>query len=148
LTDEFSFPRPSDEEVEQRFLELVRNRDLDHDFTGSPSPSLSSRTAKSRGAQRASTQTISAGARATSTLSISTKWQMVEAEARQQWEKRKKQQKQLLADGFRAGRGKKPVEATISRDSPEWFIRKVLDNQLTHQDLVTLGVSLRTFPLK
>lgn len=145
LTDEFNFPRPSDEEVEQRFLELVRNRDLDHDHVSSPASSLSSRTTNSRG-QRSSVQTISAGARATSTLSISTKWQMVEADARSRWDSARRQ-KQKEDEALKMGRGRKSA-AAISRDSPEWFIRKVLDNQLNHQHLVTLGVSLRTFPLE
>lgn len=140
VTDEFHFPRPSDEEVEQRFFELVRNRDLEQHptSTSSPVPSMSSRH---------STQTISsAGARATSTLSTNTKWQMVEADARSRWESAR-ERKRKEDEAVKMGRSKKSA-AALTRDSPEWFIRKVLDNSLNQSHLVTLGVSLRTLPLE
>lgn len=142
VTEEFHFPRPSDEEVEQRFFDLVKNRDLDQHHasasTSSPVPSMSSRH---------STQTISsAGARATSTLSTNTKWQMVQADARSRWENAR-ERKRKEDEAVRMGRSRQSA-AALTRDSPEYFIRKVLDNQLNHQHLVTLGVSLRTLPLE
>lgn len=134
--DEFCFPRPSDAQIEDLFAELVENRDLDHN-NAAPVPTVSSRH---------STQSVaSAVARTTSTLSVNTKWQMVEADARARWE-RKKRDMAKEEEAVRRGQGRKSA-AALSRDSPQYIIRKVLVNQLTKQHLSTLNVSLRTQPL-
>jgi len=137
--DEFNFPRPSDQQVEELFAQLVENRDLDHN-NAVPAAAMSM-------SSRHSTQSVSSAvARTTATLSINTKWQMVEADARSRFEAEKRRKKKE-EDAVRAGRSRKSA-AAIPRDSPQYIIRKVLDNQLTTGHLGTLNVSLRTQPLE
>jgi cytokinesis protein len=138
--DEFNFPRPTDKQVEELFAQLVENRDLDNSSAAPPSMAMSM-------SSRYSTQSVaSAVARTTATLNVNTKWQMVEADARFRWEAEKRR-KVKEEEAVRMGRGRKSA-AALSRDSPQYIIRKVLDNQLTKQHLTTLDVSLRTQPLE
>jgi cytokinesis protein len=136
--DEFHFPRPADRLVEELFAQLVENRDLDNNNVVPVPSSMSSRH---------STQSVaSAVARTTATLNVNTKWQMVEADARSRWETEKRR-KFKEDEAVRMGRGRKSA-AALSRDSPQYIIRKVLDNQLSKSHLSTLNVSLRTQPLE
>lgn len=135
-TDNFHFPRPDDETVEAMFAELVNNRDIEGGSIANASVS-----------SRHSTQSVaSAVARTTQTLGVNTKWQMVEADARSRFETQKRH-KAKEDEAVRMGRGRRSA-AALSRDSPEYIIRKVLDNQLAKNHLATLNVSLRTQPLE
>lgn len=139
--EEFAFPRPSDNEIERMFQVLVENRDLDQ--SSNVVPSISSRHS---GFSTMSGVSSSAVARTTSTLSVDTKFQMVEADARSRWDTARRH-KAKEEEAVKMGRGRRSA-AAIPRDSPEYIIRKVLDDKLTQQHLTTLNVSLRTFPLE
>lgn len=118
------------------FAELVNNRDIEGGSIANASVS-----------SRHSTQSVaSAVARTTQTLGVNTKWQMVEADARSRFETQKRH-KAKEDEAVRMGRGRRSA-AALSRDSPEYIIRKVLDNQLAKNHLATLNVSLRTQPLE
>lgn len=135
LSEEFSFPRPSDAEIEHRFQQLLENRDLDADRGATPT--LSSRSSVGSSASIA---------RSAASLPVETKWQMVESDARARWDANRaarRKEEELLRSG-KAKRG----TGVIVKNSPEWFLRKILDGALTLQHLSTLQVSLRTSPLE
>lgn len=71
---------------------------------------------------------------------------MVESDARARWDANRaarRKEEELLRSG-KAKRG----TGVIVKNSPEWFLRKILDGALTLQHLSTLQVSLRTSPLE
>jgi len=138
LFEEFTFPRPPDVEVENLFQQLLENRDLDTSHT--QVPSISSRN---------STSSISYTniARTTTSLPVETKWQMVESDARAQWEQ-EKDKRRKEDELIRSGRAKPGTAGVHVKNSPEWFLKKVLNGTLTTQHLMTLNVSLRTLPLE
>lgn len=138
LSEEFSFARPADIEVESLFQQLVENRDLDSTVH---IPSISTRNTVTSASQVSIAKTAAS-------LPIATKWQMVESDARARWETEKamrKKEDELLRTGKVGKRGTAGVHV---KNSPEWFLKKVLDGTLTVQLLATLNVSLRTFPLE
>ena len=138
LSEEFNFPRPSNIEIEHLFQQLLENRDLDASHT--QVPSISSRTSVSSLSQ-------SNIAKTTASLPMETKWQMVESDARARWEQQRemrRKEEELL----RSGKAKRGAAGVHVKNSPEWYLKKVLDGTLTTQHLVTLNVSLRTLPLE
>ena len=137
-SEEFYFPRPQDAEVEDLFQQLLENRDLD--ASHSQVPSISSRNSVSSISQ-------SNIAKTTASLPMETKWQMVESDARARWEQAKelrRKEEELL----RSGKSKRGTSNVHVKNSPEWFLKKVLNGTLTTQHLATLNISLRTLPLE
>jgi len=137
-TEEFDFPRPPDTDTEQLFQQLLENRDLDSSH--SQVPSISSRNSLSSMSQ-------SNIAKTTALLPIETKWQMVESDARARWEQQREMRRKE-EDLVKSGRTKRGTAGDHVKNSPEWFLKKVLDGTLTTQHLTTLNVSLRTLPLE
>lgn len=131
VPNEFHFPRPSNEEIDRLFFDLVQSRNLDH------AGSLSARNSMT---QQASVN--SAVARATATLPIDTKWQMVEADRKAKWEKARKQQRKEI-EAIRSGRPRSQAR-TVDRSQPEYIVRKMLDRDISVSDLTTLNVSIRS----
>lgn len=136
LSEEFTFPRPSDLEVEHMFQQLLENRDLDS--VHSAVPSISSRSSMSSQTNIAKT---------TSTLPIETKWQMVESDARARWDMQRDQRRKE-EELLKTGKAKRGTAGVVIKNSPEWFLKKVMDGTITTQHLSTLIVSLRTLPLE
>ena len=138
LSEEFDFPRPSDGAIEDMFQTLLENRDLDKSC--SQVPSISSRNSLT-------SPSLVNVAKHTSALPIETKWQMVASDARARHDQAKEQRKRE-EEMLKAGKSKRGSAGVHVKNSPEWFLKKVLDGSLTAQHLVTLNVSLRSFPLE
>ena len=137
-SEEFHFPRPQDAEVEDLFRHLLEDRDLD--ASHSQVPSISSRNSVASISQ-------SNVAKTTASLPMETKWQMVESDARARWDQAKelrRKEEEIL----RSGKAKKGTGNVHAKNSPEWFLKKVLNGTLTTQHLATLNISLRTLPLE
>lgn len=130
LSEEFSFTRPPDHEVDKLFEELLSSRNVDES------------TALSRSS--ASSQVNIA--KTAASLSTDIKWQMVESDRRARWDAAKiKQRKE--DESVRSGKAaKRGTAAVVVKNSPEWFLKKCLDGTLTADHVRTLSVSLRTQP--
>jgi cytokinesis protein len=134
-TDDFSFPRPSDSEVEALYVRLLENSDVDAARTV---PSLSSRNS-------ASSAMSSVAHSAAASLPIETKWQLVHSDAKKRWEearKARRKEDEMLRSG------KKGTSAVVVKNSPEWYLKKMLDGNVTRELLSSLHVSLRTVPME
>jgi cytokinesis protein len=128
--------RPPDSEIEERFQELLENRDMD-----------SAHVTPSHTSSRSSMSTSQASiAKSAAALPIETKWQMVESDARAKYENARKSRRKE-AEMIKSGKVKKGGAPAVDKDSPEWYLKKILDGTITAQHLSTLNVSLRTFPL-
>ena len=119
-SDGFHLPRPPNGDIEAMFQELLQNRGMD--IAGA---SISSRT---------SIDSLASVQRSAASLPIDTKWQMVEADARARWE----------TSTSRAG---KRTTTAASKNSPEWFLKKILDGSVNAAHLGMLDVSLRSATL-
>lgn len=138
IDEEFSFPRPPDHDIEDRFQALLRTRDID---AGTPPPGA----ARGSIASQAGLSTI---AKTAANISIDMKWQMVESDARAKWQ-RDKEVRRREDELLRSGKaGKRATVSVAEKNSPQWFLKKVLDDTLTVQDLVALHTSLRTLPIR
>lgn len=138
VSEDFSFPRPPDGEVEARFRQLIENRD--QDTSHAHVPSLSTRNSLTSASQKSIAETAFS-------LPIEKKWQMVESEARTRWEAARDTRRKE-EEASRGSKGKKGNSMTLAKSSPEWYLKKCLDGTLTKQHLATLMVTLRTFPLE
>jgi cytokinesis protein len=81
---------------------------------------------------------------AAASLHIEMKWQMVESDARARWEAAKdvrRKEEEVLRSG-------KKRTTVVVKNSPEWFLKKMLDGNLTKEHLGSLQVSLRSFPVE
>jgi len=77
----------------------------------------------------------------------SKKWTLVHQDKLTEWQgeqKRKQQARQTLgnSDAHIGRLGKADEEG-----SPEWYVRKVMDDSITPKELQSLSVSLRTQPI-
>lgn len=111
-------PRPPDAQVELEFSRLLNEREL---VNPRSVPSISSRQ---------SISSITDVSKSTASLTVDQKWQMVKADA---------QARQSRSDEKKTG---------VVKNTPEWFLRKILDGSVTVQHMATLFVSLRTMPLE
>ena len=136
VSEEFHFPRPDDHGIEEMFQRLLATRDVDARETSLPTVS-----------SRASVSSQINIVNATSSLPIETKWQMLESDARARWEA-KKESKRKEDEMVRTGKMKRGTAGVVLKNSPEWFLKKVLDGTLTTHHLSTLSVSIRTQPLE
>ncbi|GAB1737992.1 hypothetical protein NU219Hw_g2503t1 [Hortaea werneckii] len=87
---------------------------------------------------------------------ISKKWTLVHQDRLAEWQGEQKRRQAArstmssMADGFSGGMG--PYHGSIigradEEGSPEWFVKRVLDNTITPKQLQSLSVSLRTQPI-
>lgn len=128
-TETYSFPRPPDDQVEEMFARLIDDRDFG---SSGQLPTLSSRASVG--------STISA-AGAVSNLSTAMKWTLIDADARKQWESKKKN-----AEAARSGKAR--GEGVIVKNSAEWFLNKIMTKNFTKDHFNKLSVSLRTEPVE
>jgi len=135
LPEEYSFPRPSDVEVDRLFHSLLDTRNIDeHSTSGVALSSRSSTTSQVNIAKTAAN------------LPIDIKWQMVESDARARHDQAKqtrRTEEELARSGRMAKRGTAPA---VQKNSPQWFLKKILDGSINPSHLSTLGVSIRTQP--
>ncbi|KAI9685568.1 MAG: hypothetical protein M1822_004426 [Bathelium mastoideum] len=78
---------------------------------------------------------------------ISKKWTLVHQDRLAEWQgeqKRRQQSRTTMAssDGYSGA-----LDRSNEEGSPEWYVRKVLDNSITAKQLQSLSVSLRTQPI-
>jgi cytokinesis protein len=134
LSEEFVFTRPSDEKVNELFQQLIANRNVDEHSISAPLASRQSAASQASVAQTAAN------------LPVDIKWQMVESDARSRYDAAKqtrRKEEELLRSGKA---GKRGTANAVVKNSPEWFLKKVLDGTITTQHITTLTVSLRTQP--
>lgn len=117
-SEDFTVVRPPDAQVEAEFQRLLDERELVNPRTV---PSISSRQ---------SISSMTDVSKSTASLTVDQKWQMLKADA---------QARQTRSDDKKSG---------VVKNSPEWFLRKILDGSVTVQHMATLFVSLRTMPLE
>jgi len=135
LSEEYHFPRPSDAEVDRLFQNLLDTRNIDeHPSSG---PALSSR------ASNLSQINI---AKTAANLPVDIKWQMVESDARAKHDAAK-QSRRREEEMAKSGRVvKKGTAPAVQKNSPQWFLKKIMDGSINPSHFSTLGVSIRTQP--
>lgn len=133
VSEEFTINRPPDQQVEIDFQRLLENRDLDAVNKNVPSITTA----------RSSISSVTDIAKTTSSLTVDQKWQMVKADAQGRWEATRMAERRKEEE---VKSGKKRSGAV--KNSPEWFLRKILDNSVTTQHIQTMTVSIRTSPLE
>ena len=137
VSEEINFSRPPDAEVERLFRILLETRNID-DSTNRM-PALSS---------RASVSSQSNIAKTAAALPVDIKWQMVESDARARHDAAKANQKKEEEMSKQGKASKRGTAGAVVKNSPQWFLKMVLDGSLTTQQVSTLAVSLRTQPLE
>jgi cytokinesis protein len=125
----FDFPQPADDRtIEEMFLDLMIKRGY---------------------------QTLPEQARRQmEAYPISKKWMLVYQDRLTEWQS---EQRRMGGTGNQKVRdstirpnfetGQKILDRANEKDSPEWYVRKVLDNSITPKELQSLSVSLRTQPI-
>lgn len=81
---------------------------------------------------------------------ISKKWTLVHQDRLSEWQgeqKRRQTQRSTMASMDGNGVFGSIIGRADEEGSPEWFVRKVLDNSITPKQLQSLSVSLRTQPI-
>ena len=76
-------------------------------------------------------------------LSVDQKWQIVYNHEHIRWREEKTRDEQTKKDTD----GSIPTNS-YSKDSPEWYVRKFLDQTITAKQAASLLVSLRTMPVR
>ena len=136
MSEEFHFPRPSDADVDELFQRLLQTRNLEEIPSGA---NVSSRNSASSQINIAKTA---------ASLSADIKWQMIEADARTRHDAARevrRKEEEMVRSGKVAKRG---TASAVMKNSPEWFLKKVLDGTITTAHISTLNVSLRSQPLE
>jgi len=136
LSEEFHFPRPNDAEVDELFQRLLQTRNLEEIPSGTTMSSRNSATSQINIAKTAAS------------LSTDIKWQMIEADARTRHDAAKevrRKEEEMIRSGKVAKRG---TASAVMKNSPEWFLKKVMDGTITTAHISTLTVSLRSQPLE
>ncbi|KAF1980785.1 FH2-domain-containing protein [Aulographum hederae CBS 113979] len=78
---------------------------------------------------------------------ISKKWTLVHQDQLAEWQgeqKRRTQARQTIGPG---AEGRELLDRSLEEGTPEWYVRKVMDNSITAKQLGSLSVSLRTQPI-
>ncbi|EMC96547.1 hypothetical protein BAUCODRAFT_69374 [Baudoinia panamericana UAMH 10762] len=123
--DVFSTQRPPDDVVEREFLELMLKRGW---------KSLPEQARRQMEA-----------------YPISKKWTLVHQDRLSEWqgEQKRRQNARNTITSLTEGMGGYAgiVDRAGEEGSPEWFVKKVLDNTITAKQLQSLSVSLRTQPI-
>lgn len=118
--------------MEIDFQRLLENRDMD--AVNKNVPSITSRS---------SISSVTDIAKTTSSLTVDQKWQMVKADAQGRWEASRMAERRR-EDEVKSGKKR----SGALKNSPEWFLKKILDGSVTTQHIQTLTVSIRTSPLE
>jgi|SRR5579862_3022530 len=121
--DGFSLPRPSDDKViEREFLELMHKRGW-HNLP-----------------EQARRQMLAYPA--------AKKWTLVHQDKLTEWQGEQKRRQHARQTGYGTVDGLGVMGRVEEEGSPEWFVKKVLDDSITPKQLQSLSVSLRTQPIR
>ncbi|CAO1620396.1 unnamed protein product [Parajaminaea phylloscopi] len=118
---EFQMPRPSDVEVERMFAELMDRRDF-----------LGGAAADKDGMRRNMLM-----------FNVDKKWALVYNDRLTEWMSAKERERNRRQQANSTNSGN-PRGMIITRNSPEWFIKKFMDGSVTTKDIESLAVTLRT----
>lgn len=119
--DGFNVKRPKDEVVEREFLELMLKRGW---------KSLPEQARRQMEA-----------------YPISKKWTLVHQDRLAEWQGEQKRRNTHRPQGPSNNEGFAVYGRMDEEGSPEWFVKKVLENTITQKQLQSLSVSLRTQPI-
>jgi len=92
---------------------------------------------------RSSVLSVTDISKSASSLTVDQKWQMVKADAQGRWDAARLAERRKEED---VRSGKKRSGAL--KNSPEWFLKKLLDGSVTAQHIQMLTVAIRTSPLE
>ncbi|KAH0555847.1 hypothetical protein GP486_006207 [Trichoglossum hirsutum] len=121
--DGFNLPRPSDDKiVEREFLELMHKRGW-HNLP-----------------EQARRQMLAYPA--------AKKWTLVHQDKLTEWQGEQKRRQHARQTGYGNADGLGLLGRVDEEGSPEWFVKKVLDDSITPKQLQSLSVSLRTQPIR
>lgn len=121
--DGFSLPRPSDEKViEQHFIELMHKRGW-HNL-----PEQARRQMMAYPAAK--------------------KWTLVHQDKLTEWQGEQKRRQNARQTVMSMDGSPSIVARSEEEGSPEWYVRKVMNDSITPQQLGSLSVSLRTQPIR
>lgn len=132
VSEEFLPSRPPDPQIEMDFQRLLENRD-----SHMPSKNVPSITSRS------SISSVTDISKSASSLTVDQKWQMVKADAQGRWDAARMVERRKEED---VKSGKKRSGAL--KNSPEWFLKKIMDGTVTAQHIQMLTVAVRTSPLE
>jgi cytokinesis protein len=79
--------------------------------------------------------------------SINKKWTLVYQDRLAEWQGEQKRRHQSRYGPSDVSSGSNILDRAHEEGSPEWYVRKVLDNSISAQQLQSLSVSLRTQPI-
>lgn len=77
-------------------------------------------------------------------LDLETKWKLVYNHEQIQWQEERRNATQAKRATMQ---GQLP-STSLSKDSPEWYLKKFVDQTITSKQCVSLVVSLRTLPVE
>jgi cytokinesis protein len=80
-------------------------------------------------------------------MTMDQKWGIVYAHEQYRWNQLKKKEAMIKKAGAGTGEGK-PAAAVFSKDTPEWYLKKFMDQTITAKHVGSLTVSLRTLPIE
>jgi len=80
-------------------------------------------------------------------MTMDQKWGIVYAHEQDRWLQLKKKEAVLKKAGAGAGEGNAAV-AVFAKDTPEWYLKKFMDQTITAKHVGSLTVSLRTLPIE
>jgi cytokinesis protein len=132
VSEEFLPSRPPDPQIEQEFQRLLENRD-----SHMPSKNVPSITSRS------SVLSVTDISKSAASLTVDQKWQMVKADAQGRWDAARLAE-QRKEEEVRSGKKR----SGAIKNSPEWFLKKLLDGTVTAQHIQMLTVAIRTSPLE
>lgn len=80
-------------------------------------------------------------------MTMDQKWGIVYAHEQDRWNQLKKKEAVLKKAGATGGDGK-PGNVVFAKDTPEWYLKKFMDQTITAKHVGSLTVSLRTLPIE
>ncbi|KAL9104364.1 MAG: hypothetical protein Q9163_000664 [Psora crenata] len=120
--DGFHFPRPNDDRIiEQQFVDMMNKRN----FQAMP--------------EQAKRQMLAYPA--------SKKWQMVHQDKMMEWQGEQKRRQAARNTILSIDGSLGTISKVDEEGSPEWYVRKVINDTITPKQLGSLSVSLRTQPI-
>lgn len=78
---------------------------------------------------------------------IDKKWMLVHQDRLGEWKNEQKRRTRVIHQSYYEGSGQGLLDKSQEEGTPEWYVRKVLDNSITAKQLQSLSVSLRTQPI-
>jgi cytokinesis protein len=132
VSEEFLPTRPPDPQIETDFQRLLQGRDLDAATKNVPSIT-----------SRSSIQSVTDVSKTAASLTMDQKWQMVKADKQKRWDDARSAERRK-DDEIKSGKKR----SGALKNSPEWFLKKLLDGSVTAQHIQMLHVAMRTSPLE